>query len=124
MKPRSKVLEAPGTEVRQLDTSPAVQVSAVTMRTARAEASCSACAARSSVAWGNTRSARRCAQPLNGADRARLDVLDVEAGVDPGHTMGEVAHGDHIDPGLSDGDDRPLIDAAGRLGDGAAIHQL
>src|SRR4029453_2315684 len=109
MKPRSKVLEAPGTEVRQLDTSPAVQVSAVTMRTARAEASCSACAARSSVAWGNTRSAPRCAQPLNGADRARLDVLDVEADVDRGHTMGEVAPGNPIDPGPREGEGAPLF---------------
>src|SRR5262249_52552973 len=54
----------------------------------------------------------------------RLDVLHVEADVDRSHAVGEVADRDHIDPSLSNGDDRPLVDTTGGFGDGAAVHQL
>src|SRR6476620_759354 len=128
MKPRSKILEAPGTEVKQLDTSPAVQVSAVTMRMSFALARSRTWAAWSSISRENIvtpeKLIRGGPQPPDCADRARLDVLHVQADVDRPDAMGKVAYGDHVHSGFGDRYDCLLIDAAGGFGDRPLVDEL
>src|SRR4051812_8318729 len=115
--PRSKILDAPGTEVRQLETSPAVHVSAVAIRISLALARSSAAAACSSNSEENIASLDLLfpngPQPLDGTQRARLDILYVETDVHGSDAVRKVAHRDHINAGLGDRDDGLLVDAAG-----------